>query len=142
MTKPKNLKAKLKAADKRRKRRPQASAETALAQEAADGRPSVDAVGVLAEGVLRQADTRASSGGANLRDSAVLSALKAMTQGTQPRSEEAMGVFDEMNSLLEEAGVSGSRRTVAAMEMLSLATTNQDPNVPDQFIRYLSMITV
>lgn len=138
MPQAKKLKARLKAADKRRKRRaPQTEPVATVSNE-----PKLDVEGLVVEGILKTAANREARREPNLRDSAVIAALKALTQGTAPNSTEALECHTEITRFLDQSGVSSGDRVRAATQTLSLAHMNDQKESPDQFIRYLTLIAV
>lgn len=138
MPKSNKLKANLRAADKRRKRRVvETKSDASFSSE-----PKLDIEGLIVDGILKTVANRESRREPNLRDSAVIAALKALRQGTAPNSTEASECYAEICRVLDSAGVSEGKRAKAATQTLSLASLNDYEKSPDQFIRYLSLIAV
>ena len=145
MSKSVNLKAKLKAADRRRRRRgTTVSADVDFSSRPdSDGRSGSDAT-VLNQtdvvGVLTQAALRVAGRTNDLRDSAVIGALRALKNETKPNAHFTEAVHREMVSALDHAAVSRRERRQAASELLGVALGSVDSKIPDGLIRSLSLI--
>lgn len=139
MSKSGKLKKQLKSAQRRRQRRPASTASVSppVSASGSELQPSVDIAGIISEAILITAGKRG-----NLRDSAVLAALKALKGISKANSEAAVELLDTMESKLDQNQVSSRERHAAANEMLKLAENSIDPNVPDQMIRFLSLLDV
>lgn len=144
MTSSNRLRAKLKAASRRRKRRDlnresrstdqgsQVSIDTGF--ESGSG-PELDIPRILIDAVLRLSQRNGS-----LRDSAVIAALKAVATQIPPNSEEAKLLFRQMDHDLMAHGIDSGQREAAASELLEIASANRSSDSPDQLIRYFDLI--
>ncbi len=77
---------------------------------------------------------------AQLNDSAVIGALRAIKNQTTSQSSFTVAVMDEMTARLDAAGVTPSDRRSAASELLAIAVQNVDSESPRALIGYLELI--
>ncbi len=75
-----------------------------------------------------------------LKDSAVLSALRAIATEGQPASEFAKQLSAEIATQLDREQVGAKDRRRAATDLIKLLPAKLDPDVPDQLIKYLSLL--
>ncbi len=139
MSKSGKLKNQLKSAQRRRRRRPVPSGSAIQAVASIDPmlQSGVDVAGIISDAILITAEKRG-----NLRDSAVLGSLKALKGIAKANSEAAQDVLDNIQLKLDEQAIPPRERIAAANEMLKLADSSIDPKVPDQLIRFLSLLDV
>lgn len=138
MAKTDRLKAKLKSADRRRRRRPTPKASPTSEAPSSDdvSAPDVDVAEVLVTSLME-----AASSSGTLRDSAVIASLRAVIAGSEPNSQEAKSLHREMTQSLAQASVSDREARLAAEELLKLAPRGSESQRPDQFLQYLSLIS-
>ena len=143
MAKSDRLRAKLKSAQKRRRKRGIHTAERVhSAEQPHTSQPSVSTptLGIDVEGIIVEAILRQASRSGGLRDSVVIEALRALTSESVPAAPLAASLLSNIGDALKDAGVDVDAGRSAADAVLSLALKNRDREVPDQFIRYLSLI--
>lgn len=143
MAKSPNLKSRLKAADRRRRRRTAADVQrrvtettsTACAPDAHSPATKPDVAAILVDAALTVANENES-----LTDSAVIGALRAIKHGSGSKSPTTESVFREMVRRLDQAGISAAERAHAAGDLLGVVATNVDPGSKDRLITFLSLI--
>ncbi|MCA9136603.1 MAG: hypothetical protein KDB00_07585 [Planctomycetales bacterium] len=139
MSKPVNLRSKLKAADRRRRRRPNATSERIQSggplPTTHTAASTIDVAGILADAATRVAETTT-----DLKDTAIVGALRAIAKGTSPASIFTDTVYNAMVRDLDAAGVTPEDRRKAAGDLLKIALDNVDPAESDRLIKYFAWI--
>ena len=126
MSKSNRLRRNLKAADRRRRRRTSNQASNEIdssPQVNVSNVTGVDVPGILVESILLEADLRNET----LRDSAVISALKAVETSIAPRSVEASAVYVRMTEQLSKAGRFAEGRRVGGVKTLETRQGERRP---------------
>lgn len=138
MAKPNDLKRKLKAADRRRARRPAAAHETSSTGTAfADSSSStqVDVAGLCVAEILKM------HGRKQFRDSEVITALRAVLDGGTPSSSEAQLLHQRINAIALRDDVSPRAFREAVTGLEKTATTHRTPDNDGAFMRFLTVLT-
>lgn len=134
------LRSKLKAADRRRRRRQSGSVNPATNNTShSTAKPTatqtIDVASILVEAALAEADSSP-----ELKDTAIVNALRSIKNDSPPNSQYTERVFRRMVADLDAAGVSQSDRLRSAADLLSVAVENTAPDEPDRLIKYLTLI--
>lgn len=130
MVKRNDLRGKLRAADRRRRRRP-------AAEHSSVSGPTVDVPGLVVEAILRFRD-----GSQRFDDAIIIAALKACVRGIRPSSTQAATLFDQLQQLASREEVSPRALVRASHELL--AQSNQGGRTsgqPNPFASYLAILT-
>lgn len=143
MSKSAKMKARLKASDRRRKRRvrqPTLSDESGLHLRVDAGTDSpeieTDIAGLLSNAALQTADRHR-----RIQDSSVIGGLRGLIAGAEPNGEGSRLVYHAMVHELDKAQIPPERRTTAAKEFLEIAKEHSGSDRPDLLLQYLSLIT-
>lgn len=139
MSKSLKQKSRLKAADRRRRRRPivatapnHSGAQSSRREAASE---SIDVAGILTDAVMRIAEKTP-----ELKDSAVIGALRAIIKETSPNSTYTDTVYSEMVLGLDAANIPPTDRRSAAKDLLSLALVSVDPDDPTRLVKSYAWI--
>jgi hypothetical protein len=128
-----DFKAKLKAADRRRRKR----AATVVAPSPPSHQASaVDVAGLVANVVLDTADDP----GNDVRDKIVVSAFRATLKGLPASGDISGPLSKRLEALVNEDGVSRRGLRDALSSLLDMASEQQDPKDTQSFIRYLTLL--
>ena len=133
MGKRENLKRKLKAADRRRQRRPVPPATTVAP---ATNKSALDVTGLIATEILQHAES-ASDG---LSDSAVVAAMRSFLKGTSPSAEPSRSLYERFEQVSLRSEVDTRRFRSALSRMLDLAISSRDSKNQTAFLGYLSVL--
>ena len=143
MSKSAKMKARLRASDRRRKRRgrqPTLGDDSGLHLRVDAGTDSpeieTDIAGLLANAALRIADRQR-----RIQDSSVIGGLRGLVAGVQPNGEGSRLVYQAMVCELDKAQIPTERRATAAKEFLEIAKEHSGSDRPDHLLQYLSLIT-
>jgi hypothetical protein len=136
MSKSANWKARLKATQRRRKKRGTAEPIANSPAPATVASESVDVAALLIEAALRAADRHRS-----VRDAAIYAALKCLANGADASHESTAQVLEMMNQTLRGNGVDEADSRRAAKELCDVARGNLKPDQPRQLIQYFSLIS-
>ncbi len=132
MAKRADLRSKLKAADRRRQRRPQSggSAPVSVAE------PSVDVTGLIVESILEFRD-----GSQRFDDAIIIAALTACGRGIRPNGEQAAQLYDRLQQVALRERVP-PRSLVAACHQLLAHADRGEPksNERNPFAQYLAIL--
>lgn len=138
MSKSAKLKSRLKASDRRRRRRDVggSSSYPPAHTGATQTQPQVDVAGLLAEAALRLAERSP-----QVRDATIYAALNCLATQSTPKKEATAQVLDEMTKTFEASAIPPKDARRAARELCLIAKQNMSPDDADQFLRYLALIT-
>ena len=145
----KNLKLKLKAANRRRAKRAKAAGRTDSAEQTTSSSPTsptaasnrqrgIDVVGKLCQVLLEDADLAE-----NPRDQTAIRSLRRClkTQEEEPGPCESEDLVSRLRGVEQEEGVSHRSYRDAVGDLLELAQQHQTTTSPNSFLRYLSILT-
>lgn len=129
MAKRKDLRSKLKAADRRRKRRPEATAAPVAPS------PTIDVTGLLIERILDDSETPR-------QDAVVLSALRAVLNQIPPNRPEPLELYQQILELQQREDVPARALRSAIEQLIAMANDQRQagPGVANPFISYLSLM--
>ena len=116
MSKRHQLRSKLKASDRRRKRRAEGGV---LTQEQAE-RPAVDVTGMLVDVIIGESDVD------RLRDAFVVAALRACLREVAPGGDIAADLYDRLQAVVTERGVDRLAFRKAVDRLLTEAKHHSD----------------
>lgn len=144
MVKKQSLKAKLKAADRRRKRRPSsigASNSRVIPTSTAtpSGQPlaaTKDPMDLIAKAIMDHANDQSSS----LKDELVTATLRGLLRGSNPKTEEAEALRDRLEKIPEREDISRRAYRNGIETILKIAQQHENQTVPDAFLQYLSIL--
>ena len=128
-----DLKKKLKAADRRRKRRSAAPGENALPAQ----RRRVDVSGLIALAILEHADSSKSE----VRDAAVISTLRQCLKGGMMGNKTSQALYERLEQISLQTGVDRRDFRGALQQMLMLAQQCRDTKNSSAFIQYIGILT-
>lgn len=126
------LKRKLKAADRRRNRRPVPVIETTAPSE----RQSIDVFELIAKAILEYVD----SGASEVRDAIVLSAMRSCLNGGAITGKPSFPLSQRIEQIRQRTDVNQRSFRAALKQMLKLAQEYQDSKNTCAFIRYLGIL--
>jgi len=145
MSRTAKLKARLQAANRRRKKRGSVTGATSVSADDAAGpsarnreseTPDIDVAEILIAASLHAVDRHP-----NVRDAAVYGALKCLADEMEPKHETTARVLEVIHQCLRKAGVDAPAAERGAKDVCEIARGNLDPNRPDQLIQYFSLIS-
>ncbi|MGB7343329.1 MAG: hypothetical protein WBD20_03910 [Pirellulaceae bacterium] len=137
MAKSKDLKQKLKAADRRRRQRLESAAnQNRQVAFASPSKPKVDVVGMITIAILQHAED-ATSG---LQDVVASVALRSCLTGKSPSGEQSSLLWQSINAVAEQPGVSVYAFRKAVSQLLEVQKKHQDHENPSAFVAYLQLI--
>ena len=136
------LKAKLKAADKRRKRRPstvpqQAMAERADTKELEQTSTRINPMDLIASTILKHVNQPESSA----RDVVVISTMKRILRGSSPVSPEEVVLSEKLSKIPERADIDQRKYRKGLEDILEIAGQQQSSSTPDAFLQYLTILS-
>ena len=133
MAKRNDLHRKLKAADRRRRKRPTGGSGLAPATTAT---PPVDAPGLIVEAILHFRD-----GSQRFDDAIIIAALKACRRGIRPGGEQAAELFDQLQQIAAREKIPPRVLVRACDELLAQADQADQPSSQlNPFASYLSIL--
>ena len=130
MAKRKNLKQRLKASDRRRKRRGDSAGPNTTGESTVAATSSVDVMGLLVQSVLSCKPAR---------DSAVIAAIRACLRESTPNAEDAVTIANKLYDVREHEDVELSRFRSSLKQLSELASEHQDADNPLAFVAYLRL---
>ncbi|MDA8744022.1 hypothetical protein N9N28_05265 [Rubripirellula amarantea] len=136
MAKNENLKRKLKAADRRRARRPDstlASVETGADVSTTADEP--DVAGLCVSEILRPRGRHV------LADVSVIAALKGCLSGSVPDAADAENLYVNLNKIAKRDDVSNAAFRDAIGSLLKTATSHRDERDGGAFVRFLNILS-
>ncbi len=136
MVKREAVKQRLKAADRRRQRRNIDSRPVSEAVTRTD-KPRVDVVGLIANAILRHAESL----GSEARDVIVIAALNSTLRASTPSGDDAKRLAEQFSAISSQSDVSMKAFREALQQLLSTANQHHDPRQADAFLRYLSILS-
>ena len=129
MVKRNDLRSKLKAADRRRQRRPAGNHRSVSIA-------SVDVAGLVVEAILRFRD-----GSQRFDDAIIIAALKACVRGIRPGGTQAAALFDQLQQVASREEVSPRALVRASHELLAQSSQRaQKSGQPNPFASYLTIL--
>ena len=136
------LKAKLKAADKRRKRRPptvpqQAMGERADTKELEQTSTRINPMDLIASTILKHVNEPQSSA----RDVVVISTMKRILRGSSPVSPEEVVLSEKLSKIPERADIDQRKYRKGLEDILEIAGQQQSSSTPDAFLQYLTILS-
>ena len=136
------LKAKLKAADKRRKRRPltvtqQAMGERAETKELEQASTRINPMDLIASTILKHVNQPESSA----RDVVVISTMKRILRGSSPVSPEEVVLSEKLSKIPERADIDQRKYRKGLEDILEIAGQQQSSSTPDAFLQYLTILS-
>ena len=136
------LKAKLKAADKRRKRRPstvpqQAMGERADTKELEQTPTRINPMDLIASTILKHVNQPESSA----RDVVVISTMKRILRGSSPVSPEEVVLSEKLSKIPERADIDQRKYRKGLEDILEIAGQQQSSSTPDAFLQYLTILS-
>ena len=136
------LKAKLKAADKRRKRRPstvprQAMGERADTKELEQTSTRINPMDLIASTILKHVNQSESSA----RDVVVISTMKRILRGSSPVSPEEVVLSEKLSKIPERADIDQRKYRKGLEDILEIAGQQQSSSTPDAFLQYLTILS-
>ena len=136
------LKAKLKAADKRRKRRPltvpqQAMGERADTKELEQTSTRINPMDLIASTILKHVNQPESSA----RDVVVISTMKRILRGSSPVSPEEVVLSEKLSKIPERADIDQRKYRKGLEDILEIAGQQQSSSTPDAFLQYLTILS-
>ncbi|TWU59010.1 hypothetical protein Poly51_17950 [Rubripirellula tenax] len=139
MSKNDDLKRRLKAADRRRARRPLASASTAnsavaYGDEDSSSTNRVDVTGLCIVEILKLDDKR------TFRDSEVLTAMRSCLTGGTPSSAEAQLLSQRFEAISQREDVSEREYRDALQGLVRNALNHRNQDDDSAFIQFLSVL--
>ena len=135
MAKQKDLKKKLKAADKRRKQRAESAASLPPAFPPSKPPPAkVDVTSLIAAALLEYA------AGDSPRDAVAVNALRNCLRGSLPAQGSARGLSIKINDLLSHSDVSVRAFRDGLQQLIDVATQHGARDIPDAFLQFLAVI--
>ena len=160
MGKKPSLKAQLRSADRRRKRRSKAgdgspcsdkghpgvygigegkADVTTADSESGTHNPSAtsEATDLIASAILEHIQQL----GFAATDTVVLSALRAVLRGSPPNKPEAIGLYEKLNEIGERSKVEPRNYRKGVESLLQLAREQGEMAMPDAFLQYLSILS-
>ena len=143
MARAKDLKQKLRAADRRRNRRPFAQAQRPPAGSAPGvvvpssvPVPAVDVVGLMAQVILDVSDRDLS-----ITDASVVAALRCSIRLSEPSRDDTKKVLRALETVSGQESVPRRKFSAAAEQLITMAVSHQASNSePSPFLRYLSVL--
>lgn len=144
-----SLKAKLKAADRRRKRRPMTSdAPQGMSPRTASNPPSnqsnrsggnrrVDSTDLIVSTILHHVSERQRSA----QDAFVISTLRSVLRGTPAGSDEASELRNRLDEIPSREDVDRRSYREGIKTILGIAQQQENQAVPDAFLQYLSILS-
>lgn len=142
MARAKDLKQKLKAADRRRKRRPAAANQgrSAVGSTSSASQPGgslpVDVVGLVAQAILDVADRDSS-----ITDATVVTALRCSVRLSEPSRGDAKTVLRALDVVAAQDFVPRRKFSKAAEQLIQMAVSHKASEAePSPFLRYLSVL--
>ena len=142
MAKREDLKRKLKAADRRRRRRGEnvgsanATSSATNNSAASVSEPPVDVIGMIVTKTLGYVHTSR----AEVRDSAMVSAMRSCLEATTPSGDQAKALQKCLEEVSSQPGVDVRAYRSALTRMLELARQHHDPKNANAFIGYLAIL--
>ncbi len=144
MVKKNSLKPKLKAADRRRKKRSSASNRPARGLpasqslgEASGTTCKVDVVGLITEVILKHVDHRHHSG----TDAFVLSTLSGIMRGSAPATPEAAHLAGNLQIIADRDDIPERRYREGVESVLSMSRQLEKTQTADAFLQYLTILS-
>ncbi len=134
MTKLSDLKRGLKSADKRRKRRNQASFDS-KSKPHTQQKPTMDAVGLIVQQVLQIAATDNA-----VDDRSFVTALRCISQQSRTTRTATVQILDAIQTKADEHSVPPNQLRRAANELLAIADSYDTRSSSNPFLRYLELI--
>ncbi|TWU07846.1 hypothetical protein [Stieleria varia] len=134
MAKRHDLKAKLKAADKRRRNRAVTSRPNPPVPRQTPQR--IDVTGLFVDAILK-----ASAGNHAIRDVDVTAALRNIVHLSDPKTAESQAVYRELTAVaVRNEAVTDRAIREAALELLEISKMQTDEKLPDSFLKYLAVL--
>ncbi|MCD0460255.1 hypothetical protein [Roseiconus lacunae] len=133
------IKANLRAADRRRRRRPAEKPNTDQAATPPQARrdlDSVDVAGLIVEAILSANQKRTP-----LRDSVVFGTLRSLARQSVPEQAAAKQLYDQVQAFLAKRDVGLPATVAAAKELSGIAQGHMGSDSPDGFVQYLAFIS-
>ena len=137
------LRAKLKAADKRRKRRLPSTATQQVKGELTDtedleqASTRVNPMDLIASTILKHVNQPESSA----RDVVVISTMKRILRGSSPVSPEEVVLSEKLSKIPERADIDQRKYRKGLEDILEIAGQQQSSNTPDAFLQYLTILS-
>lgn len=129
-----DLKRKLKAADRRRRRRPAKPAVSAPAERPSAG---ADATELITSAILSYVDDSS----ATVQDPAVVAALRSTLHGLVASGDQSGALCERFKQIAHRDDVDQRSYRVALKQLMDSAKEHQDPKDRQAFIRYLSLLS-
>lgn len=126
------LKQKLRAADRRRSRRPAPRIESTRTSE----RESIDVLELIASAILEYIDASDSE----MRDGIVISAMRSSLKGGAATGKQSLPLCQRLERIAQRPEINQRSYRDALQQMLKLALEHQDPKNPTAFIHYLGVL--
>ena len=162
MGKNKSLKAKLKAADRRRKRRPSkddaltgaqgkadqsetnVSSQSPLLQTAASAvnesrtqSPTAEATNLIANTILRHVNQPSNSA----KDAFVIATLRGLLRGSAPISDESSVLCEQLEKIPVNPHIDRRSYRAGMETILGVALQQENKTTPDAFLQYLQILS-
>ncbi|MCC9599865.1 hypothetical protein LOC67_04760 [Stieleria sp. JC731] len=132
------IKANLRAADRRRRRRldeGSRSAPPVPASGKSEAVAPVDVAGLVIEAILSVSDSRTP-----LRDNLVISLLRSLAKQDAPSNPAVLSLYEKVTGFLDGRKIGGKAAAAAAKELLGIAPSHTSEDSPDGFVQYLELI--
>lgn len=143
-----SLKAKLKAADRRRKRRPEVTAAPSTENTtrsshstSSDNKSSTDTANhdptdLITAAILKHVNNPQNSA----KDAFVITTLRGLLRGSSPSSDEAVELCQQLENIALRDDIDRRKFRSSIENILAIAQQQRTNSVPDAFLQYLTIL--